>query len=160
MCIISRGVSTSKIKEEVKCFQIILCFSCFQKCHPILPHPDMTFQVNTQCAINSYPAAPNGHAKFLQIVIFRAEFYSCHLCEATSPRLLADCSTPGMVTISFRRFSPLPGNILTFPSLIFTEPTPLTPLKVCEILNTIWGIILIAHAITCSACTTKTLIYS
>jgi len=43
--------------------------------------------------------------------VTRAEFYSCHLCEATSPRLLADCSAPGMVTISFRRFSPLPGGL-------------------------------------------------
>ena len=50
----------------------------------------------------------NNKMKLLQIC--RTEFYSCHLCESTSPRLLADCSSPGMVTISFRRFSPLPGD--------------------------------------------------
>jgi hypothetical protein len=58
------------------------------------------------------PAAGEDREAYRVYSVSSSEFYSCRLCERSGRRLLADCSGPGMVTISFRRFSPLPGNML------------------------------------------------
>jgi len=56
------------------------------------------------------PSEGEGREAYRVYTVSRAEFDSCHLCSP-APRLLADCSSPGRVTISFRRFSPLPGGL-------------------------------------------------